>query len=103
MKLTKQQLIQLIRESAMKVINEIGYHEKQEREVSDKEHEDWVRGKAAAKRREADRKEKERGEEKPGKNGTDYYAYKHGRLKESNLDSIISRTVSNVLNETRLD
>lgn len=114
MKLTEQQLIQLIRESAMKVINEIGYHEKQKREQSDEEHAEWIKKKSEAKKRELERQRKEKGDEKSDSKSIDYYDYKHGkgnfpvmkedkentvRLSESQLREVIKGSVAKVLKE----
>lgn len=79
MKLTEQQLIELIRESAMKVINEIGYHEKQKREQSDEEHAEWIKKKSEAKKRELERQRREKGDDKSDSKAIDYYDYKHGK------------------------
>jgi hypothetical protein len=111
MKLTEQQLMQLIRESAMKVINEIGYHEKQKREVSDKEHAEWVKKKSEAKKRELERQRKEKGDEKSDSKSIDYYDYKHGkgnfpvmneeskvRLSTSEFQKFITESVKRTIN-----
>ena len=111
MKLTEQQLIQLIRESAMKVINEIGYHEKQKHEVSDKEHAEWIKKKSEAKKRELERQRKEKGDEKSDSKSIDYYDYKHGkgnfpvmnkeskvRLSASELQKFITESVKSTIN-----
>ena len=112
MKLTEQQLMQLIRESAMKVINEIGYHEKQKHEVSDKEHAEWIKKKSEAKKRELERQRKEKGDEKSDCKSIDYYDYKHGkgnfpvmtkeskvRLSASEFKKFITESVKRTINE----
>lgn len=117
MKLTESQLIEMIRESAMKVINEIGYHEKQKREVSDKEHTEWVKKKSEAKKRELERQRKENGDDKSDSKAIDYHDYKHGkgnfpvmkeetevvRFTESQFNNFITEAVRRVIKETTLD
>lgn len=113
MKLTESQLIEMIRESALKVINEIGYHEKQKREVSDKEHAEWVKKKSEAKKRELERQRKENGDDKSDSKAIDYHDYKHGkgnfpvmkeetevvRFTESQFNNFITEAVKRVLKE----
>jgi hypothetical protein len=111
MKLTEQQLIQLIRESAMKVINEIGYHEKQKREQSDEEHAGWIKKKSEAKKRELERQRKKKGDEKSDSKSIEYYDYKHGkgnfpvmneeskvRLSTSEFQKFITESVKRTIN-----
>lgn len=111
MKLTESQLIEMIRESTMKVINEIGYHEKQKREVSDKEHAEWVKKKSEAKKRELERQRKENGDDKSDSKAIDYHDYKHGkgnfpvmnkeskvRLSASEFQKFITESVKRTIN-----
>lgn len=76
MRLTEAQLTTLIQESVKRVLNEIGYHEKQKREVSDEEHEAWLRKKSEAKKRYYDSQKKD--DKKSDSKAIDYYQYKHG-------------------------
>ena len=75
MKLTESQLKQLIQESVVRVLNEIGYHEKQKKEVSDDEREDWLLKKSASKKYYYDSQKKYR---KDSSDSVDYYQYKRG-------------------------
>ena len=73
--LNEKQIKTLIYESVKRVINEIGYHEKQDRQKSEDEHEAWLQKKGAAKKKYfADQK-------KDDDNGgaIDYHDYKNGK------------------------
>ena len=105
MKLNEKQLKAVIYESAKRVINEMGYHDKQKKDQSEEEHEDWLRKKSAAKKKYfADQK-------KDDDNGgaIDNYDYKHGKgnfrpvKSGEKVDEAINRIVKNVIKETTLD
>ena len=75
MKLNENQLKTLIYESAKRVINEMGYQDKQKKSQSEEEHEAWLQKKSAAKKKYfADQK-------KDDDNGgaIDYHDYKNGK------------------------
>lgn len=57
-------------------LDEIGYHEKQQRDISNDEHEAWLRKKSEAKKRYYDSQKKDNDTE--GSKAIDYYDYKNG-------------------------
>ena len=75
MKLNENQLKTLIYESAKRVINEMGYQDKQKKSQSEEEHEAWLQKKSAAK------KKYFAGQKKDDDNGgaIDYRDYKNGK------------------------
>lgn len=108
MKLTEEQLKQLVLESAKKVVLEYEYHERQH-EPSEEEHAEWIKRKAAAKRRYYDSQKKD--DDKP----IDHYEYKHGkgdfpimtkestvRMSSSDFHKFITESVKGVLKEMGL-
>ena len=117
MKLTESQLISIIRESTERILNEIGYHEKQKRDQSKEEHEAWVEKMTAAKKRY--QQEKSKGEKPSDSKAIDYKDYKGGkggfpvmtkesaiRLSSSDFNRFITESVKRVIkemNETTLD
>ena len=111
MRLTEEQLKQLVMESAKKVVLEYSYHEKQN-QPSEEEHEAWIRRKSAAKKREMERQRKENGDDKSDSKAIDYYDYKHGkgnfpvmtkeskvRMSASEFQKFITESVKRVINE----
>ena len=112
-RLSAEDFHNFISESVKSVINEIGYHEKQKRDISDKEHEEWVRKKAEAKKRYYDSQKKD--DKKDDSKAIDYYDYKHGKgnfpvmqkesftLTETQLRQLISESVKKMLNELSPD
>lgn len=75
--LTENQLLDLVKESVNRYLNEYAYHERQNRPQSEEERQAWLSKKAAAKVAYYANKNKDK--EKSSKNGSvDYYEYKHG-------------------------
>ena len=75
MKLTENQLKQLIKESVKKVLSEIGYHEKQKKASKD-EHDDWVIRMSKYKKAYNDSKKKKDDDS----DSIDYKDYKNGKV-----------------------
>lgn len=99
MRLTEQQLANLIKEATKRVVMEYAYHEKQHK-PSDEEHAAWVAKVSASKKKQMDaerRKAKKSGKEDDG--AVDYYDYKHGK---SNFKPVMFGD-EKVIKETRLD
>ena len=59
-----------------KQLDEIGYHEKQQRDISNDEHEEWLRKKSEAKKRYYDSQKKD--DDTETSKAIDYYDYKNG-------------------------
>lgn len=105
MKLNEKQLKAVIYESAKRVINEMGYQDKQKKDQSEEEHEAWLQRKSAAK------KKYFAGQKKDDDNGgaIDYRDYKNGKgnfrpvKSGEKVDEAINRIVKNVIKETTLD
>lgn len=111
MKLTEEQIKQVIREATKKVVMEYAYHEKQQR-PSEEEHAEWLRKKADAKKRYYDSKKKD-DKETDGK-AIDRHDYKHGKgnfpvmakesvkLSSSDFHKFITESVKKVIKEMLL-
>ena len=105
MKLNERQLKAVIYESAKRVINEMGYQDKQKKDQSEEEHEAWLQKKGESK------KKYFAGQKKDDDNGgaIDHYDYKHGKgnfrpvKSGEKVDEAINRRVKNVIKETTLD
>lgn len=108
MKLTEQQLAAFIKENVERVLNEIGYHEKQQRNISDDEYQSWLSKKSASKKAYYDSLRKEKESEKSNSKAVDYYKYKNGehpamkesiKMTESQFTDFIQESVRRAINE----
>lgn len=107
-KINEATLIKLVRESVEGMMDEYAYHERQNRNLSPEEYEQYIEKKRAAKKAYYERLRAQEAEKGSEGGAIDYHDYKHGNhpaiplggyLKESELRDIIKESVIRVLNE----